>query len=1292
MRKILFTLAGVLYALPGLFATTCPGATAIPAAPTLPYTQSLTCGTSNDFNASTAVACGSDFYYGGLEAMYAWTPTGSYNSVTIDYSGQTWSGIFLYEGCPMSGGTCIANTTGSGSSQSLTVPGTLNGGATYYLVFDTWPSPASPCPGSFTINGTLLSDCSVTTPPGNTLSSTSLACSGQPFTLSLQNTVTNESGITYQWQSSTDNITYTDIAGATGPTYTATQTSGTYYQCIVQCSFGGTPETSTPVFVDMNAFLNCYCSSSATYTGDEDIFKVKLGTLNNSSTCSTTGGTGSSMNLYSDYTALAAPDLAQTATYNFEVQVGTCGTYFYDNVTKIFIDFNQNGLYTDPGETVFTETASVNGPHTITGSIVIPATALLGNTGMRVVTVETTSPSSVTPCGTYYYGETEDYYVNILPIPSCPQPTAFQLISGTTDGGDFSWTAGGSETQWQIQYGPVDFAPGTGTSQITSQNNPFTLSGLAADSFFDIYVRGICGPGDTSIWTGPISFNTYGQGLYMDWNSDCPTTGFIDISGTGNATALTDDGEFGLALPFPLLYQGSLVSDITIGNNGGVLLGTQTGNVGYDMTSGTGLYPYVQDLNTPNDDVYYETIGTAPNRKFVIMWSNIAHYTYPPATDGATFELIIDEATQEIYYVYDDVMMGNTSWDYGQDAEIGVRGPNQNLNVSMNSNQYLQDNSCVHFYYTDCPRPTNFVLNTLFPDEASFSWTPGLSGETNWTIEYGEQGFTPGSGSGTIITSTSPDATIVGLTQNTYYDVYIYADCANGDQSIYLMGSFLTLPFCSNPVGLSTSSSVDSIFAAWNWTEFSPSYPSTGFNLQYGFMGFEPNGGTIVSVDNNTTDTIADMNLMGGGVYDLYVQAVCGTDTSAFVGPVSVTMPLTNDTVCAAENLNVNGTVHVFNNGGATVSTGESTIAPDPTGPQTTDGWINSNMNFTTWFTFQAPASGNMRLSGADIGFDGQFAVYEVGSCGSFNTFTLVAANDNEIGGTSLAPNFTICGLTPGATYYLVHDSYSTSTTGIYSIKLSEIDLNAGTANPVTDVCSGDTVSLFNTINNYGMGGMFSDLQNTQQLMNDSLFATTVLAYSTFDFQYTIVDGCAMDSVISQVKIYGPSSAGEDGTLTVCKNQPLNLLEGLNGNADLNGTWYDPSNMPMASGNIVTGTIAASFSYDYIAGNGVCPDDTSFVTVVVQNCDYLSVDELAMESVTVYPNPANNDLFINAGELEGTYKVVVRDMNGRDVIVPADQLSKDKVMTISVRDLEPGMYFINISNETNLKVFKVIVE
>ena len=155
------------------------------------------------------------------------------------------------------------------------------------------------------------------------------------------------------------------------------------------------------------------CASNATSTADEDILNVTFGTLNNSSTCATTGGAGSILNEYSNYTAVAAPNITQCANVSFSVQIGTCGGN-YGNAIAIFIDWNGDLDFVDAGETVYTSASSTTGPHTESGSITVPSNASTGLKRMRVVNVETGTPSSITACGTYSWGETEDYSVNVV--------------------------------------------------------------------------------------------------------------------------------------------------------------------------------------------------------------------------------------------------------------------------------------------------------------------------------------------------------------------------------------------------------------------------------------------------------------------------------------------------------------------------------------------------------------------------------------------------------------------------------------------------------------------------------------------------------------------------------------------------------------------------------------------------------------------------------------------------------------------------------------------------------------
>ena len=879
---------------------------------------------------------------------------------------------------------------------------------------------------------------------------------------------------------------------------------------------------------------------------------------------------------------------------------------------------------------------------------------LTGYTG--VIQIRFTATGS----GSSQYGDISIDDVSILEAPTCPEPSMFMLTGSNLTSADFSWNPIGSEVEWQLEYGTPGFTPETGFgTTILTANNPENIGGLTSNSFYEIYLQAVCSPGDTSLLVGPISFNTFNQGLYMDNNTDCPPAGFIDVSSTGTNLMLTDDSEAAITpLPFNILFQGNLMTNMTVGNNGGLQLGSLTAQIGYGgnfttLADGT-MFPWGDDLDSETGNVYVDVIGVTPNQVLIVQWDNSCNFSGAIGDPTVTFQIQIEEATGEIWYVYDDVVFGGAyvADDYGANADIGISGPNQDITVSTNDPQYLTDNSCVHFFYTDCPNPVNYTVNYTTNDEASISWNTGLYGETDWTVIYGDEGFDPATG-GTQINTSTPTIIIPGLNDITTYDVYIYADCNPGVlQSSGAAGQFITLPNCSDPTSLAATSAVDSLITSWLWVESSGvgTYPSTGFNLQYGMNGFGLFDGseTIVNADNNFSDTTEDMTLLGGGVYEVYVQSVCNTDTSNWVGPVSFTMPISNDSTCNAIDLNVDGSVYTFDNTGATSQINEATIAPPNTGFQTSDGWGNSSVDFTTWFTFTAPGSGNMNLSGVDQGFNGQFAIYEASDCSDMNTFNLIGANDDALDGTSDAPDFSICGLTPGSIYYLMHDSWSTVTTGVYSIRLDEINLNAGTSNGIINICAGDTADLYDGISGYTPGGVWTEEIPTANFAG-SIFPSAGLAFQVFNFEYNVVEGCATDSIIQQVEIYGPSSAGVDGSLTVCLNEPFDLLSGLSGNVDLGGQWYDSGNQPIGSA-VTASFIQGSFNYDYITSNGVCEADTANIVVDVDgNCDYLNIQEIVFGNMEIYPNPTTGVVYISNSNSAEVFNFEITDLQGKVV-------------------------------------------
>ena len=91
--------------------------------------------------------------------------------------------------------------------------------------------------------------------------------------------------------------------------------------------------------------------------------------------------------------------------------------------------------------------------------------------------------------------------------PSCPDPTGLTASNVTSTSADLAWTAGGTETAWNVEYGLTGFTLGSGT--LTSTTTPsYSMSGLSDNTSYDVYVQADCGSGNVSQWLGPLSITT----------------------------------------------------------------------------------------------------------------------------------------------------------------------------------------------------------------------------------------------------------------------------------------------------------------------------------------------------------------------------------------------------------------------------------------------------------------------------------------------------------------------------------------------------------------------------------------------------------------------------------------------------------------------------------------------------------------------------------------------------------------------------------------------------------------
>ncbi|MCB0479019.1 MAG: T9SS type A sorting domain-containing protein [Crocinitomicaceae bacterium] len=888
----------------------------------------------------------------------------------------------------------------------------------------------------------------------------------------------------------------------------------------------------------------CMPAYNSQCTSGDYINDVVMGGISNTGT----GCSNPSANNYTDYTSTDSTYLGQTLTYTISVAPGpSWGQYFI-----VGIDFDQNGDFNGADE--FFNIGYASGGTTITSSILIPATATLGTTTMRVMARYGSSAlTQADLCATSLsYGETEDYKVIIDPAPTCPQPTSFTAVNGTNmDEADLSWTAGGSETEWQISYGVEGFNPANGTLSIVSTTSE-TVSGLSAGAHVEFYVRGICGAGDTSYWEGPVSvcipFN-------VPWMDDLETT----MTGAGDEptcwTWPTGSTDWYTASA-PLSYnRGAYSGNNYIYRDYSSTVSPAPVTPGIYLNTGT-LYQFEMMYNTDGyngwDSIY---VQFADNQAMTSpTWIGTADD--PTNTVYQKFSRVFEVPADGVYYF-----------------RLGVKSTGSPWYVSM-------DDFKVDLA-PSCPQPYDVVETLNNQDSIAISWTAGYN-ETQWEIEYGETGFTIGTGS-----------------------------------------------------------AVTNIY--------------------------------------QSADTITNLQL--GMVYDFYVRANCGAgDNSDWVGPFTFATEVTNDSICYAQPIPVDGTERVFSNIGAVVQTGE------PTG-------YNS-----VWFTFVAPASESVEIStcGSVFQFDTRIDVMTIGDCGDNATWASVDYSTYaELGCSQYgAAELRVCGLTAGETYYLrISGDYDGP--GLFPLTITDNFVpTAGTANDFT-MCYADTVSLFNGLVGADNFGNWNDLDMTYKIINDSMLVGSGLQYDNpFEFQYVITNECPNvgDTTSVMVTISGPSHAGTGSNMNqTCNFGPVNLFDGLSGQVDLGGTWYDAQWNSLGATLIdFNGEPAGSYDYYYVVDNGFCAADTAMVTVNLYDCTGL--EDMEFGEFAVYPNPTKGAFEIVNGGQADEFRIEIIDLTGKVVTAQERNLATGARIQMDLSGKERGVYFISIKSANVQKQYKLVLK
>ncbi|HEY4616821.1 MAG TPA: endonuclease [Flavobacterium sp.] len=354
---------------------------------------------------------------------------------------------------------------------------------------------------------------------------------------------TTDTTTTLSWTASTDNIGVTGYevyqgailqATSTGTSYTVTGlTASTAYSFSVKAkdAAGNSSNASNTVNVTTTstATLN-YCSSQGNSTADEKIGKVVFGSISNTST----GTSG-----YENYTALSTTASRGTA-YTITITPSWTSTVYSEGYA-VFVDYNQNGLFTDAGEQVWTKATSTAA--TASGSFTIPSNATLGTTRMRVSMKYNGTP---TACETFSYGQVEDYSVTIsggtadTTAPSAPTALAASGTTQTTT--NLSWSVSTDNV------GVTGYDVYRGTTLLgTVTSNSFSVTELSASTAYSFLVKAKDAAGNISsasntlnVTTTANSGSTATELLFSEYIEGSSNNKALEISNaTGSAVNLS---------------------------------------------------------------------------------------------------------------------------------------------------------------------------------------------------------------------------------------------------------------------------------------------------------------------------------------------------------------------------------------------------------------------------------------------------------------------------------------------------------------------------------------------------------------------------------------------------------------------------------------------------------------------------------------------------------------------------------------------------------------------------------
>ena len=343
----------------------------------------------------------------------------------------------------------------------------------------------------------------------------------------------------------------------------------------------------------------------------------------------------------------------------------------------------------------------------------------------------------------------------ISEVSSCLKPSSVNGSATAYDRASISWTENGSATAWQLRYSSDNGA--NWSAAVDADENPFTLTGLSANTNYIVQVQSVCGVSEYSGWSmasaaiptpcQPADASDYSE------NFESVTAGsgkLPDCWSYKQSVTL-----YGATYPYVYNYSGDAYEgDKSLSFYGG--------------TSSSEQIVVMPEMDQALNELTLELYYSAPASEYSTRAKLEVGYI---AADGTTYNTIETLDYADAYTKYTKILSSvpagakNIAFRYAGGAS--------------NSSAYIDN---VRVYPTPtCATPTAVAAANFTANSAAISWTANAS-ESAWKVQYSTDGTNWMDANEGNAVNDNP-YTLNGLAANTVYYARVKAVCSASDES-----------------------------------------------------------------------------------------------------------------------------------------------------------------------------------------------------------------------------------------------------------------------------------------------------------------------------------------------------------------------------------------------------------------------------------------------------------------------------------------------------------------------------